>query len=72
MSALASPPLPLLLLLAAVCGIILVVFAPRGARSGGSGGAAVWVLAAFILAVAGLGVWILVRAIRFTGFDFLH
>jgi len=72
MSALASPPLPLLLLLAAVCGVILVVFAPRGGRSGGSGSYAVWILVPFIVAICGVGVWLVMGAMGTTNFNLLH
>jgi hypothetical protein len=73
MGYLTSLPLPLLVLLSIVSGIALfLLFAPGGRRIGGSGGGAVWILLPFILVIAGIGVWILVGAIRFTSFDFLH
>jgi hypothetical protein len=47
--------------------------ASRGqGRSGGSGGYAVWILVPFILLICGVGVWLVVQAIRFTGFDLMR
>ncbi|HEV7157406.1 MAG TPA: hypothetical protein VGN38_03515 [Caulobacteraceae bacterium] len=73
MSYLTSLPLPMLVLIALLSGIaLLLVISPGGRRIHGSGGGAVWILLPFLLVVAGLAVWVVVGAIRFTGFDILH
>lgn len=74
MSFITSLPLPMLVLIAILSGIgLLLVISPGGRRiGGGSGGGAVWILLPFMLVIAGVVIWVLVSAIRFTGFDFLH
>ncbi|HEY2481479.1 MAG TPA: hypothetical protein VGI30_04700 [Caulobacteraceae bacterium] len=42
----------------------------QGSRS--SGGYAVWILVPFVVAVCGVGVWLLIGVIRSTGFDLMR
>jgi hypothetical protein len=58
-------------LIAIVLGLLLVVvWLVRRGR--GSGGYAVWITVPFIVVICGAAVWLIVGAIRFTGFDVLH
>ncbi|HEY1447622.1 MAG TPA: hypothetical protein VGF33_03730 [Caulobacteraceae bacterium] len=69
MDALTKLPEPVLIAIG-LCLLLGVVWLVRRGR--GSGGYAVWITVPFILIICGGAVWLVVRAIRFTGFDILH
>ena len=54
-------------------GAIIVIGAVAALFSGGKDrgtGLAVWILLPFFVAAAGLGIWLLINAVKFNGYDF--
>jgi cytochrome c oxidase assembly factor CtaG len=68
---LTSIPLPLLIIIG-VCLMFCVLWVARRAGGPSSGGAAVWILGVFFLAICVAGALLLAGSIRFSGFDLKH